>query len=166
MSERAFIGLGSNIDPEQNLPAAVQRLAGLGEIVAVSTVYQTPAIGPSPAPDFLNAAVLLSTELEPLQIRKRLRAVEAELGRVRSADRYAPRTIDLDLCLYGARVLDTPELTLPDPDILERAFLAVCLAELDPELVHPVAGETLETIAARLQQDARLTPRPELELCR
>ena len=166
MTEAAFIAIGSNIDPEQNLPAAVARLSEFGEVVAVSIVYQTPAIGPSPAPDYLNAAALVRTELEPLPLRERLRRIEADLGRVRTSDRYAPRTIDLDLCLYGSLVLATPELTLPDPGILERAYLAVCLAELDPEFVHPATNRTLEQIAERLRTSAVLRPRTELELPR
>jgi 2-amino-4-hydroxy-6-hydroxymethyldihydropteridine diphosphokinase len=162
LPELAFIALGSNLSPEMNLPLAAGRLAELGRVRGVSMVYQNPAIGPSPAPDFLNAAVLVETELSATEIRDRLRRIEAELGRVRTADKYAPRVIDLDLCLLGSQVLETPELRLPDPDVLTRPHLAIPLAELDPDFPHPVTGEPLGAIAARLRPHADLRPRPDV----
>jgi 2-amino-4-hydroxy-6-hydroxymethyldihydropteridine diphosphokinase len=127
-------------------------------------VYQNPAIGPQPRPDFLNAAVLVESELSPLEIRGHLRDIEAELGRVRSDDKYAPRTIDLDLCLLGSTILNTPELVLPDPDLLSRAFLAVTMAELAPGFPHPITKEPLADIASRLRPGANLTPRPDVHI--
>ncbi len=162
MPEPAFVSLGSNIEPERNLLLAVARLAEIGRLQAVSAVYQTPAIGPRPAPDFLNAAVLIGTNLPPEEIRLRLRRIESDLGRVRSNDRYAPRTIDLDLCLLGNRVVETPELRVPDPDILTRPYLAVTLAELAPDFVHPETDETLAAIAERLRTGANLIARPDV----
>lgn len=164
MPELAFIALGSNLSPEANLPRAARRLAEIGALRAVSMVYQNPAIGPSPAPDFLNAAVLIETELSATEIRQRLRQIEMDLGRVRSGNKYAPRVIDLDLCLLGSQVMETPELRLPDPDILTRPHLAVTLAEIAPEFHHPGTGEPLRTIAARLAPSSRLTPRPTVIL--
>jgi 2-amino-4-hydroxy-6-hydroxymethyldihydropteridine diphosphokinase len=162
LPELAFIALGSNLSPEMNLPLAAGRLAELGRVRGVSMVYQNPAIGPSPAPDFLNAAVLVETELSATEIRDRLRRIEAELGRVRTADKYAPRVIDLDLCLLGSQVLETPELRLPDPDVLTRPHLAIPLAELAPDFPHPISGERLAAIAARLRPHADLRPRPDV----
>ncbi len=162
MTEKAFISLGSNIEPEQNLPLAMNHLQVIGEILAVSMVYQNPAVGPAPQPDFLNAAVLIATHLEPLEIRARLREIEAEMGRVRSEDKYAPREIDLDLCLLGEQILESPELTLPDPDLLEGPYLIVPMAELDPEFPHPITGESLVRIAELLKNDADLTPRSDV----
>ena len=164
MPELAFIALGSNLSPETNLPLAAGRLAELGRVRAVSMVYQNPAIGPSHAPDFLNAAVLVETELSATEIRDRLRRIEAELGRVRTADKYAPRVIDLDLCLLGSQVMETAELRLPDPDVLTRPHLAVTLADLDPDFLYPTTGEPLRTIASRLATTAQLTPRPDIVL--
>jgi 2-amino-4-hydroxy-6-hydroxymethyldihydropteridine diphosphokinase len=158
----AFIALGSNVEPEVSLPRAARRLAEIGALRAVSMVYQNPAIGPSPAPDFLNAAVLVETELSATEIRQRLRQIEMDLGRVRSSDKYAPRVIDLDLCLLGSQVAETPELMLPDPDVLTRPHLAIPLAELDPDFPHPVTGEPLGAIAARLRPHADLRPRPDV----
>ena len=162
MPERAFISLGSNIDPEKYLPLAVKRLEELGPLIGVSMVYQNPAIGPSPAPIFLNAAALVETDLTAGEIRDRLRRIEADLGRIRTADKYAPRVIDLDLCLLGSQVVETPELKLPDPDVLTRPHLAVTLAELAPDFPHPVTGEPLGAIAERLRPGADFRPRPDV----
>jgi 2-amino-4-hydroxy-6-hydroxymethyldihydropteridine diphosphokinase len=162
MSEKAFISLGSNIDPERNLPLAMRNLEAIGEIRAVSAVYQNPSVGPTPQPDFLNAAVLIATDLEPLEIRAILREIEAAMGRVRSEDKYAPREIDLDLCLLGAWVFESPGLTLPDPDLLLRPHLIVPMAELAPDFRHPLTGERLFAIAERLKTNADLTPRPDV----
>lgn len=160
---RAFIALGSNIEPEANLPRAVGALRALGRIAAVSRVYRNPAIGAAPAPDFLNAAVLLETGLEPVELRAALRELEAEAGRVRGSDRYAPRTLDLDLVLYDDRVIEVEGLRVPDPDLLTRAHLAVTAAELDPDFPHPETAEPLAEIAARLRAGADLRPSPEVE---
>jgi 2-amino-4-hydroxy-6-hydroxymethyldihydropteridine diphosphokinase len=164
LPELAFISIGSNIDPEKHLPLAVALLPRIGELVAVSAVYQNPAVGPTPQADFLNAAALLRTELPPDQIRRRLRQIEAELGRQRTEDKYAPRTIDLDLALLGDQVLDTPELLIPDPELLARPHLAISMAELAPDHVHPVTQERLHAIAERLHPHADLTPRPDVDL--
>jgi 2-amino-4-hydroxy-6-hydroxymethyldihydropteridine diphosphokinase len=164
LPEQAFLALGSNIEPEKNLPLAIARIDVIGHQLAVSNVYQNPAIGPQPRPDFLNAAVLVESELSPLEIRGQLRDIEAELGRVRSDDKYAPRTIDLDLCLLGSTILNTPELVLPDPDLLTRAFLAVTMAELAPGFPHPITKEPLADIASRLRPGANLTPRPDVHI--
>jgi 2-amino-4-hydroxy-6-hydroxymethyldihydropteridine diphosphokinase len=162
LAEKAFIAIGSNIDPLRYLPLAVGRLAELGRLVGVSRVYQNPALGPTPQPDYLNAAVLVETDLAPLDLRTQLRDIEARLGRVRNDDRYAPRTIDLDLCLYAHVVAETPELTLPSPEILCRAYLAVTLAELAPGFQHPVTGEPLRVIADRLRHSVPLIPRTDV----
>ncbi len=159
LTELAFIALGSNIDPETNLPLAAARLSDLGNPIAVSKVYQNPAIADDPQPDYLNAAVLIETSLDPLTIRDKLREIEADLGRIRTADKFAPRTIDLDLCILGDRVLDHELLSLPDPDLLERAYLAVTLAELRPDFLHPLTGETLEEIATEVRKNMVLKTR-------
>ncbi len=164
MTELAFIALGSNIDPETNLPLAAARLSELGNPIAASTVYQNPAIADEPQPDYLNAAVLIETALNPLAIRDKLRAIEADLGRIRTEDKFAPRTIDLDLCILGDRVLNHELLSLPDPDLLKRAHLAVTLAELRPDFLHPITGDSLEEIAHEFQKDAELNPRPDVVL--
>jgi 2-amino-4-hydroxy-6-hydroxymethyldihydropteridine diphosphokinase len=162
LPEQAFISLGSNIEPQIHLPRAMIALAALGRLEAVSKVYQNPALGSPPQADFLNAAARVETELHPLQIRAILRGIEGVLGRVRSADKYAPRTIDLDLCMLGNRVLETDQLTLPDPELLSRAFLAIPMAELAPDFLHPITHEPLAKIAARLQRGAEFVERPDV----
>jgi len=164
VAEEAFISLGSNIDPETHLPPAARALGRIGQVLGFSKVYQNPAVGGGTQPDFLNAAVLVGTDVEPLEVRRILRDIEASLGRKRTDERYAPRVIDLDLCLFGATVLNTTEMRLPDPDILTRACLAVPLAELDPDFRHPVTGEPLAAIADRLRATTRLMERPDVIL--
>jgi len=162
VSERAFISLGSNVEPELHLPLAVSALSELGRLAAVSAAYQNPAVGPTAQPDFLNAAVLLDTELSPQALRRDLRRLESRLGRRRTADRFAPRTIDLDLVLYGSKVIDESGLHVPDPDLLVRAYLAVSVAELAPDFRHPITGERLAAIASRLAASSRLTLHSEV----
>ena len=162
LPEQAFIALGSNIEPENFIPLAIARLEVLGQVLAVSDVYQNPSLGPHPQPDFLNAAALVESEFPPLEIRSLLRDIEAELERMRSEDKYAPRTIDLDLCLLGSAVLNSPELTLPDPDLLSRAHLAVTMAELAPDFTHPITQDTLREIAARHRCGVKLIARPDV----
>lgn len=156
----AFIALGSNIEPTSHLPRAVELLGARLELCAVSRVYETEPVGADGVPAFLNAAVLAQTHLSPRALKYEvLRRVEARLGRVRSADRNAPRTLDLDLVLYSELILDDPRhhLHLPDPEILTRAHLALPLADLAPSYRHPVTGESLATIAARLAHTPGVT---------
>jgi 2-amino-4-hydroxy-6-hydroxymethyldihydropteridine diphosphokinase len=162
VTERAFLSLGSNIEPEHNLPRAARELRSLGHILACSAVYQNPAVGPRHQPDFLNAAVLLETDLAPRALRAGLRRLEGRLGRRRTSDKYAPRTIDIDVVLFGSIVVQEPGMTLPDPDLLLLPHLALPVAELDADHHHPVSGERLGAIADRLRSRAALTPRPEV----
>ena len=162
LAEPAFIAIGSNIEPERNLPHAVELLKRLGVPVRVSRVYQNPAHGDRPQPDFLNAAMLLEVEGEPEAIRLKLRAIESELGRVRTEDKFAPRTIDLDLVILGNRILRHEEITIPDPELALRPHLAIPIAELDPGFRHPETSEPLQTIADRLRPGAKLRLREDV----
>jgi 2-amino-4-hydroxy-6-hydroxymethyldihydropteridine diphosphokinase len=152
MSNLAFICLGSNVEKERNLPAAVRLLARLTRVVAVSSAYETEAAGGQDRPAFFNAAVAVETDLSAEALRRQvLAAVERRLGRKRTADRNAPRTIDADLILFNEEhfALDATH-AIPDPDLLRFAHVAVPVAEIAPDLVHPVTGERLSEIAARL----------------
>ncbi|MCU0522157.1 MAG: 2-amino-4-hydroxy-6-hydroxymethyldihydropteridine diphosphokinase [Anaerolineae bacterium] len=150
---RVYISMGSNIDPEKNLRAAVRLLAANDqvEVVATSPVYETAPVGKADQADFLNAALLVRTTLGAEALKAGpLHAIEQALGRARTADKNAPRTIDLDIALFNYAVLDIGVRHIPDPELVTRAHIAVPLADLAPYYVHPETGETLEEIAARL----------------
>jgi len=158
---RTFIGVGSNIDPKSNIRKALIRLAERVEIHALSTFYQSQPIGPPGQPVFVNGVVAADTDLPPLVVKRDvLRQVEAELGRVRTTDKYAPRVIDLDLLIYDDIVVAGEELTLPDPEIPHRPCLAVSLGELAPELVLPGDGRAMRELAQGFAGHD-MTPLPE-----
>ena len=151
---RAFVAVGSNINPEENVRAALRALAERTRIVSISTVYQTEPEGSVNQPCFYNCVVEIETDTAPEKLKfEVLREIEASLGRRRTSDKYAPRTIDLDLILYGDLVQDADGVVLPDPDVTRRPFLAVPLAELAPELTLPGTGVPIVGLAARLRMD-------------
>lgn len=133
---RAVIALGSNLDPERHLRAGQRALAERVRITGTSRVYRTPPWGVTDQPDFLNAVVTADTFLAPLDLLDALLAIEAEQGRVR-AERWGPRTLDLDLLLYDDLVLNSARLTLPHPRLHERLFVLVPLCDLMPDALHP-----------------------------
>ena len=138
-----FVGLGSNLgDRAAYLRRAVEALEGLPRtsVVRVSSVYETRPWGLVDQPDFLNQVAELRTSLGPVELLRSALAIEDRLGRQRTV-RWGPRTVDIDLLLYDDLVMDTPELTLPHPRMLQRAFVLVPLAELEPQL--QVAGRTV-----------------------
>jgi 2-amino-4-hydroxy-6-hydroxymethyldihydropteridine diphosphokinase len=147
----AYLSLGSNIDREHNLPEAVRLLAVHGRIVAVSAVYETPAIGNPGDPSYFNAAVILETELSPAELKQQvLQPLEQRLGRQRTSDPYAPRTIDVDISLFNVEMLALGKRRIPDPEILLYPHIAVPLADVAPDYRHPETGETLACIATRI----------------
>jgi len=155
---RAFISIGSNIDPETNVRNAILRLAEAARVKAISTVYRTVPIGPPGQPPFYNCVVEIETDLPPRDLKFRLlRGLESEMGRTRGTDKFAARTIDLDLILYDELVTTAEDLTLPDPDILRRPFLAVALHGLAPGLVLPGSGVRISE-AAPAQPRKDMTP--------
>ena len=142
---KAFIGLGSNLGERETLiRLALDDLARLSgtRLVRVSSLYDTEPVGEVEQPNFLNAVAQIDTEMTARQLLWNLQLIERRLGRVRS-QRWGPRTIDLDLLLYGDLVVDEPDLRVPHPELTRRAFVMVPLVELDPLLVHPVTGQTL-----------------------
>lgn len=154
----ALVGLGSNVEPDRHLPAAVRLLAERLDVRALSSAWATCPVGPAGQLPFLNAAALVATELAPAALKARLlREVERCLGRVRTGDRYAPRTIDLDLVIYPAggagpsgEEPSPPSDLVLDPDLHRAPHLAVPAAELLPDWVHPATGEPLARLAERL----------------
>lgn len=150
-NEPAFVVIGSNVEPETRLQQAVRLLAERVTVRAVSRVYETPPMAGAHQPVFLDAAALIETSLPPVVLKLEvLRPIEAQLGRDRSQDSAGLYPIDLDLVLYGRLILDDPanRLTLPDPDTLTQPHVALTLADLAPDFVHPTAQRTLAEIAA------------------
>jgi 2-amino-4-hydroxy-6-hydroxymethyldihydropteridine diphosphokinase len=147
----AYVGLGANLgDREAAIRQAVELLAGLGDVVGVSSVRETEPWGYEDQPPFLNAAAAVETELSPSEVVDALLAIERELGRVRHGPRWGPRTIDLDLLLYGDRSIDEVGVVVPHPRLHERTFALEPLAELDPGLEVPGRGP-VAALLARLQ---------------
>jgi 2-amino-4-hydroxy-6-hydroxymethyldihydropteridine diphosphokinase len=157
VEEAVYLGLGSNLGDRAGLLAAA--IAGLREtkgisVRAVSPLYETDPIGPPPQGPYLNAAVQVATTLAPRELLETLLALETRAGRVRSGVRDSPRTLDLDLLLYGDRVVDEPGLVVPHPRLHERAFVLEPLCDLAPDFVHPTRGETLASLARRVRDPA------------
>lgn len=149
-----YLGIGSNIQPADNIRQAVERLREVVEIEQASSLWETPPFGGS-GPNFLNAVIRITTPL-PIQNLKDdvLCRIEEELGRVRTADKNAPRTIDLDVLIYDGDVLE--------PELWTRVFIAVPLAELLPELRHPAEAISLRDTAQKLQQETPIRLRGKL----
>jgi 2-amino-4-hydroxy-6-hydroxymethyldihydropteridine diphosphokinase len=140
----AYVGLGSNLgDREATIRRAADQLGAL----RLSSIRETEPWGYAEQPPFLNAVAELDTDLPPRGLLESLLEVERELGRTRDGPRYGPRTIDLDLLLYGDEVLDEPGLTVPHPRLHERAFVLEPLFELDPGLFVPGKGSLAAVIA-------------------
>jgi 2-amino-4-hydroxy-6-hydroxymethyldihydropteridine diphosphokinase len=146
------VGLGANLgDRDSSLRRALELLAAdpALELVAVSAFRETDPVGVLEQPRFLNAVAAVETALPPRGLLDRLLAIEAELGRSRTGERFGPRTIDLDLLLHGEAVVDEPGLAVPHPRLHERRFALEPLAELDPHLVVPGRGP-VEALLAEL----------------
>ena len=143
-SNRVYVGVGANLGtPRETIAAALALLDQEGdvELLAVSTLRETDPVGYEEQPRFVNGVVQLGTELSPQELLARVLAIETRLGRVRGeGPRFGPRTIDLDLLLYGEETVDEPGLTLPHPRLHERRFVLEPLAELDPALEVPGRG--------------------------
>jgi 2-amino-4-hydroxy-6-hydroxymethyldihydropteridine diphosphokinase len=146
-----YIGVGSNIDPAENVKEALRLLAERVRIVGISTFFESEPLGRPEQPAFYNGVLEIDTDIPARALKfEVLRSIEAKLGRRRIADKFAARTIDLDVIIYGDLVIDEEDLTIPDPDILERAFLAVPLLELAPDLTLPGSGRLLKEICEML----------------
>ncbi|MDE2070415.1 MAG: 2-amino-4-hydroxy-6-hydroxymethyldihydropteridine diphosphokinase [Gammaproteobacteria bacterium] len=140
----AYIGLGANLnDPAAQLRDTLAELAQLPDtrMLSHSRFYLSKPLGPKDQPDYLNAVAALETQLDPQELMRHLLAIETQHGRQRSPDnRWGARSLDLDLLMYGALVLQTKELTLPHPELHKRSFVLYPLAELAPDLVIPGHG--------------------------
>lgn len=145
-----FIGLGSNLDdPLRQVRAALEALAVLErtELAGVSHLYRSAPMGPPGQPDYINAVACLRTRLAPESLLNALQAIEARAGRDRSGERWGPRTLDLDILLYGDRRIDSARLQVPHPGIAARNFVLYPLAELAPDLDIPGLGPLPDLLA-------------------
>lgn len=150
-----FIGLGSNLDnPVLQIKTALQHLHGSTEtkILKCSSAYQSKPLGPQDQNDFINAVVLIETRLNPLQLLKMLQGIEDRQGRIRNVQRWGPRSIDLDLLLFNKDTLYLPSLTLPHPELENRAFVLLPLAEIAPELIL-ASQKKVSVLAENCSQD-------------
>lgn len=144
----AYLSLGSNIEPEANLRAAVELLATQTNLRVISSVWETRPLGLADQPNFLNAAAAVETDLTAEQLKQQvLTSIEQRLGRVRQADKNAPRPIDLDIVLFNQEIFELGQRHIPDREIVERPFVAIPLAEIAPHYKHPELGQTLAEIA-------------------
>ncbi len=148
-----LVAAGSNIEPVRHLAAAVRDLAQDFPGLRRSAAYRNAAVG-FDGDDFINLVVAFDSELAPAAILARLHAIEARCGRAREAPKWAPRSMNLDLLLYGDLVLDTPALRLPRPDLARRAYMLGPATEVAPDLRHPTLGLTLAELWARFDRDA------------
>jgi len=153
---RVYLALGSNLaDPLHQVQSALNALAAIPDttLVATSSLYRTPPYGPPNQPDFLNAAVALDTRLDAESLLNHTQRIELEQGRVRKAHRWGPRTLDLDIMLFGDQTLNTPRLIVPHYDMHNRAFMLLPLLEIAPELCLP-DGTRLADILATLDSSS------------
>jgi 2-amino-4-hydroxy-6-hydroxymethyldihydropteridine diphosphokinase len=147
---RAYIGLGANLGPKEvTILRAVEELGARDGVtlLELSQLRETEPVGVADQPAFLNGAVALETELSPRELLDVLLKIEQELGRVRGENRFGPRTIDLDLLVFGEETIDEDGLSVPHPRLHERRFALEPLAELEPDLVIPGLGKASEALA-------------------
>ena len=147
-----YLGLGSNLGNRQdNLDRVLDFLSQRLRIERVSSVYDTEPLGNPNQPRFLNLVCQISTGLEPIALLALAKGIESKLGRLPHTSN-APRPIDIDILFYGDRVIETPELIIPHPRLTQRAFVLIPMAEIAPDLVHPVNAKTIKELTRELQR--------------
>ena len=153
MEERAYIGLGSNLgDRELKLLMAVAELGKLPgtKVTALSSFYETEPVGGVPQENFYNAVARISTTLAPLELLDALKRIEVNVFHRVDSGHWGPRSMDLDILLYGEVVLESDRLTIPHPRLAERRFVLQPLSDIAPKLVHPVLGVSISHLLATL----------------
>jgi 2-amino-4-hydroxy-6-hydroxymethyldihydropteridine diphosphokinase len=156
---RAYIGVGSNVgDPRRQVAGAIEALRDLGRVRS-SSLYRTEPLGSVPQPWYVNAVAELSTDLDPAALLSALQALEKKAGR-RRGERWGPRSLDLDLLLYGDASLDRADLVIPHPEFSRRRFVLEPLAELAPDLIDPRSGRSMQELLAGLDDPLRVEKLP------
>jgi 2-amino-4-hydroxy-6-hydroxymethyldihydropteridine diphosphokinase len=152
MSQLVYLSLGSNVgDREAQLRDALTRLAAIGRVVAVSSFYETEPVEFTRQPWFLNCAVALETSKTPRELIAAILRIEEDMGR-RRLQKKGPRSIDIDILLVGSLVVEEPELTIPHPAMHQRRFVLEPLAEIAPEVLHPVLNKTIRELRDALPE--------------
>jgi 2-amino-4-hydroxy-6-hydroxymethyldihydropteridine diphosphokinase len=149
---RVFVAAGSNLDPEKHLARACADIRHSWPDARFSSAYRNVAVG-FEGPDFINLVVGFSTAQPLAAVIARLQAIETQCGRPRFAPKWASRTMDLDVLLYGDRVEKTSEYTLPRPDLLKRPYMLGPMAEIAPDIVHPTAGKSIGQLWKEFDRD-------------
>ncbi|MBT5020907.1 MAG: 2-amino-4-hydroxy-6-hydroxymethyldihydropteridine diphosphokinase [Planctomicrobium sp.] len=165
--ELVLIALGSNISPETNLPDAVGLLSleKHVKVLKASSVWESEPVGFLEQPPFCNAAVSITTTLSPDELKNKLLEIEQKLQRVRDpANKNGPRTIDLDISLFGSIIFSSTKLQIPDPEIQTRPFLAIPLAEVAENFKHPILDVKLSEIAEEFKENCVLQQRLDINL--
>lgn len=153
-----YIGVGSNISPDKNILEALHLLKKEVSVTATSSFYYTPPLKQRDQPVYCNGVWKVSTSLEPYALKfDVLRQIESALGRIRGEDRYASRQIDLDVLIYGDKIIQTENLTIPDPDVYTRPFICIPIWEITPNLILPDTGRGIREIALSMN-DKQLKP--------
>jgi len=137
-----YVAAGSNVDPVRHLQLAVRELRQLYPQLKVSPAYRNKAVG-FEGDDFVNLVVGFQTSLTPEQVRQQLQQVEAACGRAPDAPKWAPRTMDLDILLFGDLVSNTPGLVVPRPDLIRRPYMLKPMMDIGPDVLHPVSGKSI-----------------------